>query len=1217
MLKTVLIANRGEIAVRIAKTLKKMGIESVAVYSDADRNSAHVTVCDKAIYLGGNTAAESYLKADLILAAAKETGAQAIIPGYGFLSENAKFCEQCEAEGIAFCGPTPNQIRQFGLKHTSRELAEQAGVPLTPGTGLLGSVEEAVAAAAKLGYPVMLKSTAGGGGIGLTRCNSEAELINAYESVKRLGQNFFSDSGVFLERFVDNARHVEVQIFGDGNGNVLALGERDCSLQRRNQKVVEETPAPNLPAATREKLLAASVSLGKMVNYRSAGTIEYIYDPARDEFYFLEVNTRLQVEHPITEACTGVDLVEWMILTAAGTPPKLDIQISPKGAAIEVRLYAEDPVRDFQPSPGVLTEVNFAENAQFNFLRVDTWVSTGTEVSPYYDPMIAKIIVYGKDRADAIAKMSAALNETRAAGIATNLDYLRQIIGSDFFAAGDVATNKLASFSYQPPVIEVLQPGTYTSVQDYPGRVGLWSIGVPPSGPMDDYAFRLANRIVGNHESAAALEYTIIGPKLKFHSDAIIALTGASSAAKIDGELIPLWQPVAIKAGQILEVGKAEQGCRGYLAVRNGIDVPVYLGSRSTFALGQFGGHAGRTLRATDILPISNPAIAACTTPAPAYEPAAAPIELIPECFAKTEGAHEWEIGVLYGPHGAPDFFKPEAIEMFFSTAWEVHYNSNRLGIRLNGPKPTWTRSDGGEAGLHPSNIHDTEYAIGSINFTGDMPVILTKDGPSLGGFVCPVTIVKAELWKVGQVKPGDKIRFKRLSFDTALAMELATDRAIESLSVQPEVLSTPITAPADTASECIVAALPAQGSRPLVSYRQAGDKYILLEYGDNVLELSLRLRVHALMEALKSSPIEGVIELSPGVRSLQINYDSRVIHQRELINRLLIIEETLGDSRDIKVPSRIVHLPMAFEDSATLDAVARYRQSVRDTAPWLPSNTEFMRRINGLDSVDQVKQIIFDTSYMVLGLGDVYLGAPCAVPVDPRHRLLTSKYNPARTYTAEGTVGIGGVYMCIYGMDSPGGYQLVGRTLPIWNKFLKNPVFTNGEPWLLKFFDRVRYYEVSEEELTAQREAFREGRLTLRIEEDYFSLAEHEKFLQENAASIAEFKAKQQAAFTQEVALWQADEEKNVDAALQVKINAGPIEVDGHAITADISGNIWKLLVEPGQLVEPDQPLLIVEAMKMEFSIYADRAAKVTAVHCEPGKQVNAGDLLLVLEAD
>jgi len=1206
MLTSVLIANRGEIAVRIAKTLKKMGIKSIAIYSDADRNSAHVSVCDQAICLGGNTAAESYLQADKILAVAKEAGAQAIIPGYGFLSENAKFSEQCAAAGIAFCGPTAEQIRQFGLKHTSRELAAQAGVPLTPGTGLLNSVEEATLAAAQLGYPVMLKSTAGGGGIGLTRCNDEKSLIDAYESVKRLGQNFFSDSGVFLERFVDNARHVEVQIFGDGQGKVLALGERDCSLQRRNQKVVEETPAPNLPAATREKLLAASVSLGEMVGYRSAGTIEYIYDPARDEFYFLEVNTRLQVEHPITEACTGVDLVEWMILTAAGTPPELDIEINPKGAAIEVRLYAEDPVRDFQPSPGTLTEVYFPESA-----RIDTWVATGTEVSPYYDPMIAKIIVYGKDRADAIAKMGAALNQTRAAGIATNLDYLRQIIGSDFFATGDVATNKLAKFTYVPPVVEVLQPGTYTSVQDYPGRAGYWSIGVPPSGPMDDYAFRLANRIVGNHESAAGLEYTIIGPKLKFHSAAVIALTGAYSYAKLDGEPVPFWEPVRVNAGQILEVGKAESGCRGYLAIRNGFDVPVYLGSRSTFALGQFGGHAGRTLRATDMLPISNPAIAACTTPAPAYEPAEAPEALIPSY------PHEWEIGVLYGPHGAPDFFKPEAIEMFFSTAWEVHYNSNRLGIRLNGPKPTWTRSDGGEAGLHPSNIHDTEYAVGSINFTGDMPVILTKDGPSLGGFVCPVTIVKGELWKVGQVKPGDKIRFVRMSFDEALNLEQAQDAAIAALSPLPKLEPVPAPEPSHGLSGCILASLAPAGSRPLVTYRQAGDKYILLEYGDNILELSLRLRVHALMEVLKANPIEGVIELSPGVRSLQINYDSRVIHQNELLSDLLLIEETLGDARDIKVPSRIVHLPMAFEDSATLEAVARYRQSVRDTAPWLPSNTEFMRRINGLDSIEQVKQILFATSYMVLGLGDVYLGAPCAVPVDPRHRLLTSKYNPARTYTAEGTVGIGGVYMCIYGMDSPGGYQLVGRTLPIWNKFLKNPVFKDGEPWLLKFFDRVRYYEVSEAELTAQREAFREGRLGVRIEEDYFSLAEHEQFLQENAASIAEFKTRQQAAFTQEVALWQADEAEKVDAALQVKINTAPIEVDGHPVTADISGNIWKLLVEPGQLVEPEQPLLIVEAMKMEFCVYADRSAKVGAIHVAPGKQVNAGDLLLVLESN
>ncbi len=1203
-LHTVLIANRGEIAVRIARTLKTMGIKSVAIHSDADRNSAHVTAADIAIPLGGNTAAESYLQVDRILDAVKQTGAQAVIPGYGFLSENASFVERLEQEGIAFAGPTSEQIRQFGLKHTSRELAEKAGVPLVPGTGLLEDIEEAKTAAAKLGYPVMLKSTAGGGGIGLTRCPDEETLVSAFESVKRLGQNFFSDSGVFLERFVDNARHVEVQIFGDGKGKVLALGERDCSLQRRNQKVVEETPAPDLPAATRERLLSCAESLGRSVNYRSAGTVEFIYDPVRDEFYFLEVNTRLQVEHPVTEAVTGVDLVEWMILTAGGEPPALDARIEPSGASIEVRLYAEDPLRDFQPSPGVLTEVTFPEDA-----RIDTWISTGTEISPYYDPMIAKIIVHGRDRSDAIAKLRSVLSRTYVAGISTNLDYLRQIAASELFAKAEVSTGALATFAWHPPVIEVIKPGTYTTIQDYPGRTGYWDIGVPPSGPMDDYAFRLSNRIVGNDASAAALECTLIGPKLRFHTDAIVALTGAPSPAKLDGEPVPFWSPIEVKSGQVLDIGKAESGCRTYLAVRRGFDVPVYLGSRSTFALGQFGGHAGRILRGSDMLAINQPGVPACTTPEPVHAPAPAPGELIPSY------SNDWEIGVLYGPHGAPDFFTEEAIDMFFSTAWEVHYNSNRLGIRLNGPKPTWTRTDGGEAGLHPSNVHDTEYAVGSINFTGDMPVILTKDGPSLGGFVCPATIVAGELWKVGQVKPGDRIRFRRLGFDTALALEKSIDHAIETLTPLPLIPEIPPAKPAGTISECIVADLPARGSHPEVAYRQAGDKYILLEYGPMVLDLRFRFRVHALMEELRQHPVPGIQQLSPGVRSLQVNYDSRIITQGDLIEALIAAEEKLPAVDSMRIPTRVVHLPMAYEDSATLDAVSKYRQSVRDTAPWLPSNTEFIRRINGLDSAQEVKDIIFKTRYMVLGLGDVYLGAPCAVPVDPRHRLLTSKYNPARTFTAEGTVGIGGVYMCIYGMDSPGGYQLVGRTVPIWNKFLKNPGFERGKPWLLRFFDQVCYHEVSEEELTEFREAFREGRATVKVEEEDFDLAAYERFLIDNAASIEAFQNRQKIAFEKEVALWKTDGNMAEAEVPEEAPAAVTIEIDGYAIHAEITGNIWKLLVEPGQIVNEDEPLLIVEAMKMEFLVYAETTSRVTTIHCQPGKQVNAGDLLLVLE--
>jgi len=1194
MFDTVLIANRGEIACRIARTLKRMNIRSVAVYSDADRNSLHVKVADVAVALGGNVAAESYLRGDLIIAAAKRTGAQAIIPGYGFLSENAEFAGQCEAEGIVFVGPTPRQMEQFGLKHAARELAERAGVPLTPGSGLLAGLTSARHAAAKIGYPVMLKSTAGGGGIGLTRCNDEAELSATFELVQRLGHAYFSNGGVFVERFVDNARHIEVQIFGDGLGNVVALGERDCSLQRRNQKVVEETPAPNLSDSVRSQIWAAAENLGRSVAYRSAGTVEFIYDPAQQAFYFLEVNTRLQVEHAITESVTGIDLVEWMIQTAAGVPPDLSRQIVPRGASIEVRIYAENPLRHFAPSPGTLTEVIFPED-----VRVDGWVETGTEVTANYDPMIAKLICHGEDRNGALAAMRRALDATRLSGIATNLDYLRQVIGSTGFRAGQVSTRYLDNFIYRPNVVEVLEAGTYTTIQDYPGRVGYWGIGVPPSGPMDDWAFRLANRIVGNPVDAAGIEATVLGPTLKFHCAAVVALTGAPTYAELDGELVPFWTPIEVKAGQILRVGKATSGCRTYIAVRCGFDVPVYLGSRATFALGQFGGHAGRTLRPGDILPIVS--TEAASVGAVWGEPVSLPKELVP-IYGRT-----WEIGVLCGPHGAPDFFTSESMETFFASEWEVHYNSNRLGIRLNGPKPTWTRSDGGEAGLHPSNVHDCEYAIGSINFTGDMPVILTRDGPSLGGFVCAVTIAKAELWKVGQVKPGDKLRFFEMTFESALALERGQDAFIEKWDAGTWVAPT---FSAQRGSPILYEAA-AVDERPKTVFRQAGDSYILIEYGENVLDLNLRFRVHALMVQLQRDEIEGVLELSPGVRSLQVHYDSRIISQRRLVEALIAADGILSGISTMKVPSRVIYLPMAYEDSATLDAVSRYRQSVRDSAPWLPSNTEFIRRINGLPSADAVRDIVYQSSYMVLGLGDVYLGAPCAVPVDPRHRLLTSKYNPARTYTAEGTVGIGGVYMCIYGMDSPGGYQLIGRTLPIWNKFLKNEVFVEGKPWLLRFFDQVRFYPVTESELDVLRSDFREGRASLRIEAELFDLGGYNRFLASIEEELKIFRANQKLAFDAEVARWAS---ASTDVASGTDSTHTMIEVavpKGDVVSADVSGNVWKLIATPGARVKAGDPLLILEAMKMEFHIFAPRDGVVKEFHCRPGMMVNAGDAL------
>ncbi len=348
MFSKVLIANRGAIACRIIRTLKTLGVHSVAVYSEADSQARHVREADEAYLLGPAPAAESYLRADRILQIAKDCGAQAIHPGYGFLSENPAFAEACEAAGIAFIGPAPEQMRAFGLKHTARDLAEQRGVPLLPGSSLLTDLEQAQSEAARVGFPVMLKSTAGGGGIGMRLVWNAAELTDAFDSVGRMAQANFKDAGLFIEKYVEQARHIEVQVFGDGAGGVIALGERDCSVQRRNQKVIEETPAPGLSDAQRSELHATAVRLAKAVNYRSAGTVEFVYDASTGAFYFLEVNTRLQVEHGVTEQVCGVDLVAWMLQLAAGDlPPLHTLQPSPKGASIQVRLYAEDPAKNF------------------------------------------------------------------------------------------------------------------------------------------------------------------------------------------------------------------------------------------------------------------------------------------------------------------------------------------------------------------------------------------------------------------------------------------------------------------------------------------------------------------------------------------------------------------------------------------------------------------------------------------------------------------------------------------------------------------------------------------------------------------------------------------------------------------------------------------------------------------------------------------------------
>ncbi|UCL88426.1 5-oxoprolinase/urea amidolyase family protein [Pseudomonas sp. HS-18] len=1262
MFDKLLIANRGAIACRILRTLNELNVGGVAVYSEADAASLHLQQAAQAISLGEGPASSTYLVVEKILAAARASGAQAIHPGYGFLSENAAFAEACEAAGIAFVGPTPEQLRVFGLKHTARALAREQSVPMLEGTDLLPDLEAALLAGEEVGYPVMLKSTAGGGGIGMRVCRSADELRDAFDAVKRLGQNNFSDSGVFIEKYIQRARHLEVQVFGDGQGEVIALGVRDCSVQRRNQKVLEETPAPNLPSGMADALCAAAIQLAKAVSYRSAGTVEFVYDSEAQRFYFLEVNTRLQVEHGVTEQVWGVDLVRWMIELAAGDLPplaELATTLKPSGHAIQARLYAEDPGRDFQPCPGLLTAVQFPP-ADGKALRIDTWVEAGCEIPPYFDPMIAKLIAWAPTREQASAGLDRALAESVLYGVECNRDYLRQIIKDAPFASGSPWTRCLEGLQYRAQTFEVISAGTQTSVQDYPGRLGYWAVGVPPSGPMDDRALRLGNQLLGNPEGAAALEITMSGPTLRFNTDAVVAITGATLPISLDGVEQPMDTSLFVAAGSTLSLGTVGgAGARSYLCLRGGLQVPDYLGSKSTFTLGQFGGHGGRALRAGDVLHLAELADNSHGTSLP------------PEL--RTDLPAVRSIRVIYGPHGAPEYFTPAYIDTFFATDWEVHFNSSRTGVRLIGPKPEWVRESGGEAGLHPSNIHDNPYAIGAVDFTGDMPVILGPDGPSLGGFVCPVTVIEADLWQLGQLKAGDRVRF--LPVDIAAARDLAAfrrsefarepakrrDHQQEAFASKPAPTGMQLTSSADglpspqpsprgrggyseqpestapidrsdsplsrlreraggEGSPSIALTSPivldlGQDDTRLVA-RLSGDTHLLLEIGQPELDLVLRFRGHALMQALEAKHLAGVIDLTPGIRSLQVHYQPETLPLQSLLETVAGLWDAVCAAQDLKVPSRIVHLPLSWDDPACQLAIEKYMTTVRKDAPWCPSNLEFIRRINELPDLEAVYRTVFEASYLVMGLGDVYLGAPVATPLDPRHRLVTTKYNPARTWTAENSVGIGGAYLCVYGMEGPGGYQFVGRTLQMWNRYREVAAF-DGKPWLLRFFDQIRFYPVSADELLRIRRDFPLGRYPLRIEESELRLADYQAFLAEEADSIDAFRRHQRAAFDAERERWIASGQAHFESD-EAAIDTGdeaPLGAGQHAVESHIAGNLWQVQVEAGASVKAGDILVILESMKMEIPLTAPRDGVVREVRVQPGSPVRAGQRVVVME--
>ena len=747
---------------------------------------------------------------------------------------------------------------------------------------------------------------------------------------------------------------------------------------------------------------------------------------------------------------------------------------------------------------------------------------------------------------------------------------------------------------YRADTVEVLSAGTQTSVQDYPGRLGYWAVGVPPSGPMDDRALRLGNRLLGNAEGDAALEITLSGPTLKFNTAVQAVVCGAPLAVTLDGVDQEMDCVFSVPAGATLRLGAISgPGVRSYLCLRGGIQVPDYLGSKSTFTLGQFGGHGGRALRAGDVLHLA--------PPAETTESAALPAGL------RTELAAVRTLRVIYGPHGAPEFFAPAYMATFFATDWEVHFNSSRTGVRLIGPKPVWARDSGGEAGLHPSNIHDNPYAVGAVDFTGDMPVILGPDGPSLGGFVCPVTVIEADLWQLGQLKAGDKVRFVAVDVPTARRLaagrraELATLQA-QDVAWQPVPLTSPVVMTCGDADKRLVA-------------RLSGDTHLLLEAGEAELDLVLRFRIHALMQALEEQAREGIIDITPGIRSLQLHYQPETLALETLLAWVREEWATVCMSDDLQVPTRVVHLPLSWDDPACRKAIDKYMTTVRPDAPWCPSNLEFIRRINDLPDEQAVWQTVFDASYLVMGLGDVYLGAPVATPLDPRHRLVTTKYNPARTWTAENSVGIGGAYLCVYGMEGPGGYQFVGRTLQMWSRYHEVADFA-GKPWLLRFFDQLRFYPVSAEELLEIRRDFPLGRYPLRIEHSTLRLAEYQQFLAREAQSISAFRDHQQRAFNDERERWIASGQAHFDSQESATEEAGdaPLQPGEQGVESPVSGNLWQVQTAVGRQVRAGDVLVVLESMKMEIPLLAPCDGRVQQVNVQPGSAVRAGQRVAVI---
>ncbi|PPQ75558.1 hypothetical protein CVT26_012381 [Gymnopilus dilepis] len=1061
------------------------------------------------------------------------------------------------------------------------------------------------------------------------------------------------------------------KVFGNGLGDAIHMRERECSIQRRHQKVIEETPSPYCSAhpGLQKMMCDVAVNLARSIRYGSAGTVEFLVDEYTSSFYFLEMNTRIQVEHPVTEEVhPGLDIVELMIkqgiaehsLGKGLAPSSSEMQQSTyndlyevgkargRSHAMEGRIYAENPYKDFAPSPGLLQYVDWG-GMQEDWLRVDSWVDTGMAITPYYDPLLAKIIVVGRSREEAISRFVSVLDKIKVSGPPNNKLYLKSIAHSDQFFRGFATTRFLETFFPPRQSFEVLASGIDLTVQDLPGRT--MKLGIPRSGPMDDLAFTAANILVGNPRTTEGLEIIVVpgvGCALQFFTSAVIAVTGRDVSVSINGVGYPTWSKIVVPPDGKVEIQAKtighSNGFRTYLAIKGGFpDIPSYLGSKST-SMG-LGGYQGRSLIKGDELNLGD-----CSPQGDDSTPFVLPSHIVP--FYPSD----WVVYVLPGPHDDEEYITADGIAKFYTTHWLISPSSNRLGIRLQAPiasdKIQWARESGGEGGSHPSNILDNGYAPGTINLNGDTPVILTNEGPDKGGYLCMCTVATAEMWKLGQLAPGDTVQFRRLSWNDARQKSFQYNEWFNMLQRSKSVNKIedgafdPLGGPLEDVSYGSILHRQSSPTGRLphgVVFRQAGDAAILVEFGDMRLDILVRARIHAFQCLLQENRIPGMLLLCPCIRSIMCFYDPSIIRQDDFLKFLREAETSIPeDMSTMSFPGRRITFPIVLDDRWNKEALQRYMSTTRDKAVYLPSNIEYLARNNGLRSAKVALDKLVASDWASAFILPVHFSYPhvstnprTASNIDPRCRLVGQKMNPSRTFTPRGAIGIAGPVAAIYPIESPGGYQLYGRTLPGWQTWGRGPDFRPSKPWLLEVFDQITFIEVTEDDYLELERQFDAGQYSFKVEPVSFSVGEYSQFLLTIDEELRVFRTLQAEGSKREeerehILLHEWEEQQSsskvntTQAAhegyvLMLTLKSGA-EI-GITISASLYSTVWKIKCKPGDTVLSDsQDLIILEAMKTEIPVVAGEGnAGRTVLRLGPGvmegKTVRPGDALIVLE--